>query len=235
MGFNWTERVYKAFGPVEGVDKEEMSILVAIAHCTNDVTNAGFPSTATLGRMTHISRATIFNRLNTLEAKGYLSYTPGGFRDGRQYANEYVIKFPADPSQSVARTPSVRGADPSGLYDGRGVVSATDPNETIKYKSKENSLRGSSPSGAFQLMGVGVPGVLERPKPTPTGKLMDFCRTSSPFDRQKLMCAALAKGRSAIEAMLARLKKTQAGKGLSSSQRLELVFKEIARLPDVEG
>lgn len=111
MGFNWTERVYKAFGPVEGVDKEEMSILVAIAHCTNDVTNAGFPSTATLGRMTHISRATIFNRLNTLEAKGYLSYTPGGFRDGRQYANEYVIKFPADPSQSVARTPPVCTTD----------------------------------------------------------------------------------------------------------------------------
>lgn len=235
MGFKWTERVYKAFGPVSDVDKEEMSILVAIAHCTNDVTNAGFPSTATLGRMTHISRSTIFNRLNALESKGYLSYIPGGFRDGRQYANEYVIKLPADGTPSVAKTTPVRAANSPGPSDGRGPVSAAYPNETNKNKSKKNSSRSASPIGAFQLMGVVVPGVLDRPEPTPTGKLMDFCRTSSPVDRQKLMCAALSKGRTAIETMLDRLKKTQAGKGMTSSQRLELVFKEISRLPEVEG
>ena len=104
MGFKWTEQVYKAFGSVKDVDKEEMSILVAIAHCMNDVTNAGFPSTATLARMTHISRSTIFSRLNALEKKGYLSYVSGGFRDGRQYANEYAIKIPTVATSSVPRT-----------------------------------------------------------------------------------------------------------------------------------
>ena len=234
MGFKWTERVYKAFGPASDVDKEEMSILVAIAHCTNDVTNAGFPSTATLGRMTHISRSTIFNRLNTLEAKGYLSYVPGGFRDGRQYANEYVIKLPADEAPSAAKTALVCATDPSGPSGGRGAVPVADPNEKIKQTSKKNLMRSASPTGAFQLMGVGFPGVVERPEPTTTGKLMDFCRTSSQTDRKRLMSAALTKGRPAIEKMLARLKSTGAGRGLSSHQRMELVFKEIARLPDVE-
>ena len=235
MGFNWTERVYKAFGPVEDVDKEEMSILVAIAHCTNDVTNAGFPSTATLGRMTHISRSTIFNRLNTLEAKGYLSYVSGGFRDGRRYANEYVIRLPIDGPQSVAETAMVRATDPSGPSGGRGVVSAADPNKTIKNKIKKNLTRRESPIGVFQVMGVGVPGVEERPEPTTTGKLMDFCRTSSPADRRRLMSAALVKGLPAIEKMLARLKATGVGRGLSLPQRMELVINEISQLPDAEG
>lgn len=230
MGFKWTERVYKGFESVADVDKEGMSILVAIAHCTNDVTNAGFPSTATIGRMTHIPRSTVFKRLNTLEAKGYLSYIPGGFRDGRQYANDYTIRIPKAPS--AVETHPVSAGDPLRLRGGRGEVRAVDPNKNTNSENNKNLKRRASPTGAFRLMGVGVPGVLERPEPTTTGRLMDFCRTSSEADRRQLMSAALPKGRSAIEKMLERLKSTHANRGLKAPQLKALVLRQIALLPD---
>ena len=230
MGFKWTERVYRGFDSVEDVDKEGMSILVAIAHCTNDITNAGFPSTATIARMTHISRSTVFKRLNTLEAKGYLSHIPGGFRDGRQYANEYTIKIPKP--LSVAETTPVPATDSPRPSDGQEVVRAEDTNRNVNHKDKKNSLGRASPTGAFRLTGVGVPGVSERLEPTTTGKLMDFCRTSSQADRQQLMSAALMKGQPAVEKMLARLKSTRAGKGMDTSQLKALVLQQLALLPD---
>ena len=232
MGFKWTEAVYKAFGPVKGVDKEEMSILVAIAHCTNDITNAGFPSTTTLGRMTHISRSTIFDRLNTLEAKGYLSYESGGFRDGRQYANEYTINLPAAKTPSAAETALVPSADSPGPSERRETVREADTNKNINSENNRNSDGSASPAGTFRLMGVGVPGVSGRPEPTTTGKLMDFCRLSSQEDRRELMKAAMTKGQEAVERLLAALKSSGQGRGLNSAERKRLVLAKLGELPD---
>lgn len=96
MGFYWTRDVYDAFSGNRDIDAKEMAILVAIAHCMNDRTNRGFPSTATLVRMTHLSRSTVYTRLNALQKNGILPHTSGGFHDGVQYANEYTIVFPPD-------------------------------------------------------------------------------------------------------------------------------------------
>jgi len=248
MGFYWTRDVYEAFGGKADVDTEEMAILVAIAHCMNDHDNRGFPSTATLVRMTHVGRSTVFKRLNTLEVKGILSYKSGGFHDGVQYANEYTIVFPPDfkpkprkgdvdnsldpwGTPSTVRTTPVRGTDYPRPSCGLPPVRGTDPNTNIKHEDKKNITRQDRSD--FQIEGFGFVEDVQSQPASPVGALMDFCRTSAMADRRTFTSLAIVKGRAAVAKLLADLKgQRKAGKLKGIKNMSAFVTKCLGELPD---
>jgi len=88
-------------------------------------------------------------------------------------------------------------------------------------------------SSDFQIAGFGFAADARAQPASPVGALMDFCHTSTLADRRTFTSLAIAKGRAAVEKLLAELRtQRKAGKLKGIKNIPALVTKFLDDLPD---
>ena len=92
MGYDYTERVYKA---VTDTSPTEQAVLAYIGHRADDATGQCYPRIVLIMAETRLSRAAVMRALDALRGKGVLRWVRGGRTEGgRSLSNTYTINLP---------------------------------------------------------------------------------------------------------------------------------------------
>ena len=92
MGYDYTERVYKA---VTDTSPTEQAVLAYIGHRADDATGQCYPRIVLIMAETRLSRAAVMRALDALRGKGVLRWVRGGrIKGGKAVSNRYTIALP---------------------------------------------------------------------------------------------------------------------------------------------